>query len=201
MIMGLTGGIACGKSTVAAMLVARGAALIDADVLAREAVQPGTAGLARIAAAFGQDVLAPDGSLDRKRLGAVIFGDEAARKELEGILHPVIRARMEAKMAEHERLAPDKLLVVDIPLLYESGMDELFAAWEIMVVYIPQELQLKRLMERDGLSADAARQRLAAQLPIEAKRQRADIVIDNAGALEATAQQIDQFLRRKGLIT
>lgn len=201
MIMGLTGGIACGKSTVAAMLVARGAALIDADVLAREAVQPGTDGLARVAAAFGQDVLAPDGSLDRKRLGAVIFGDEAARKELEGILHPVIRTRMEAKMAEHERFAPDKLLVVDIPLLYESGMDELFAAWEIMVVYIPQELQLKRLMERDGLSADAARQRLAAQLPIEAKRQRADIVIDNAGALEATAQQIDQFLRRKGLIT
>jgi dephospho-CoA kinase len=108
---------------------------------------------------------------------------------------------MEEKMAEHERLTPDKLLVVDIPLLYESGMEELFAACEIMVVYIPQELQLKRLMERDGLSADAALQRLAAQLPIEDKRQRADIAIDNGGALEATAEQIDQFMRWKGLMT
>lgn len=201
MIIGLTGGIACGKSTVAAMLVARGAALIDADVLAREAVQPGSIGLARIASVFGQDVLEQDGSLNRKKLAAVIFGDEAARKELEGILHPVIRAQMEEKMAEHECLTPDKLLVVDIPLLYESGMDELFAAYEIMVVYIPQELQLKRLMERDGLSPDAALQRLAAQLPIEEKRQRADITIDNGGTLEATAQQVDQFMRRKGLMT
>ena len=201
MIIGLTGGIACGKSTVAAMLVDRGAALIDADVLAREAVEPGSAGLRRIAERFGQAVIAPDGSLNRKKLAAIIFGDDSARKELEGMLHPEIRSRIQRQMAAFERLTPDKLLVVDIPLLYESGMEDLFADGQIMVVYIPAELQMARLMERDGLSAEEARQRLAAQLPIEEKRQRADIVIDNGGALEETAQQIDQLWRRKGLIT
>lgn len=201
MIIGLTGGIACGKSTVAAMLVDRGAALIDADVLARQAVEPGSAGLKRIAERFGQAVISPDGLLNRKKLAAVIFGDDSARKELEGMLHPEIRSRIQRQMAAFERLTPDKLLVVDIPLLYESGMEDLFADWQIMVVYIPAELQLARLMERDGLSVEEARQRLAAQLPIEEKRQRADIVIDNGGALAKTSQQIDQLWRRKGLIT
>jgi dephospho-CoA kinase len=191
MNIGLTGGIACGKSTVAAMLAQRGAILIDADQIAREVVLPGTPALARIAERFGPEVLTPEGALNRKRLGAIVFGDEAARRDLEAILHPPIRALMRERKERFEREAPDKLVVLDIPLLYESKLEAMVD--RVMVVYCPRELQLERLVRRDGLTPEQAEARLAAQLPIEDKRKLADIVIDNSGSLEHTERQVDAF--------
>lgn len=197
MNIGLTGGIACGKSTVAAMLVRRGAILIDADQIAREVVLPGAPALGLVAERFGASVLNSDGSLNRKALGEIVFKEEAARKDLEAILHPRIRAMMRERMEEADRLTPDKLVVVDVPLLFESKLEYMFE--ETLLVYIPRELQLVRLMERDGIAADQAERRLAAQMPIEDKRGLADAIIDNSGTLEQTELQVDQFWTRKGL--
>ncbi|MEF3307534.1 dephospho-CoA kinase [Paenibacillus sp. GYB004] len=197
MNIGLTGGIACGKSTVAAMLVRRGAILIDADQIAREVVLPGAPALGAVAERFGESVLNEDGSLNRKALGEIVFKEEAARKDLEAILHPQIRATMKERMDETNRLTPDKLVVVDVPLLFESKLEFMFE--ETLLVYIPRELQLVRLMERDGISAEQAERRLAAQMPIDDKRALADAIIDNSGTLEQTERQIDQYWTRKGL--
>ncbi|MEF3303753.1 dephospho-CoA kinase [Paenibacillus sp. GYB003] len=197
MNIGLTGGIASGKSTVAAMLVERGAVLIDADRIAREVVLPGTPALEQVAERFGSGVLLPDGSLNRKALGEIVFGDEAARKELESILHPRIRALMRERMETHERQSPDKLVVVDVPLLFESKLQAMFQ--ETVLVYIPRSLQLARLMARDELTERQAESRLAAQMPIEAKRELADFVIDNSGELEETRRQVDEYCKRKGM--
>ncbi|THF75478.1 dephospho-CoA kinase [Cohnella fermenti] len=197
MNMGLTGGIATGKSTVSRLLVERGAALVDADRIAREVVEPGQAPLRRIAERFGQAVLLEDGTLNRKRLGEIVFSDPAERAALEQITHPAIRAVMKDKMAAFEREDPKRLVVVDVPLLYESGLEPLFH--RVMVVYVPRELQLARLMERDGLTAEAASRRLGAQMDIEEKRRRADDVIDNSGSLEDTIRQLDSFWQERGL--
>jgi len=197
MNIGLTGGIACGKSTVADSLVRRGALLIDADRIAREVVVPGSPALALVARRFGQAVIAEDGTLARKKLGDIIFADAAARKDLEAILHPAIRREMIARMEQAERERPERLVVVDVPLLYESGLTAMFD--EVMVVYVPEQMQLQRLMARDGTSEETARLRIAAQLPIERKKEQADIVIDNSGTLAETELQLDTFWRRKGL--
>jgi len=198
--VGLTGGIACGKSTVSGMLEARGAAIVDADRIARDVVLPGQPALQDIREAFGDDVLLADGTLNRKALGAVVFGDEAARRKLEAILHPRIRAEMARQMADWNEREPGRLVVVDIPLLYESGLDKRFDFEEIIVVYVPREVQLERLMKRDGLSSEAAEQRLDAQMPIERKKELADVVIDNSGSLEQTEAQVEAYLRRKGCL-
>ncbi|MFD0698675.1 dephospho-CoA kinase [Paenibacillus sp. GCM10027628] len=197
MNIGLTGGIACGKSTVSAMLVSRGAILVDADQLARDVVEPGSPVLERVAGHFGQAVLHPDGSLNRKKLGEIVFADASARKQLENLLHPPIRALMRAQMETAEREHPEKLVVVDVPLLYESGLVAMFQ--EVMVVYVPRDVQLARLIQRDGLTEVSAQERLAAQMSIEEKRELADIVIDNSGTREETSLLIDQFWIRKGL--
>jgi dephospho-CoA kinase len=194
--IGLTGGIACGKSTVASMLVRRGANLIDADLLAREAVLPGTPALKQIAERFGASVIREDGTLDRKALGQIVFRDEAARKDLEAITHPPIRAMLRERMEAFEREMPDKPVVADIPLLFESKLQHLFD--ETLLVYIPAELQKRRLMERDGLTAEQAELRIAAQMPIEEKRKLADTVIDNSGSLEETERQVDRYWKQKG---
>jgi dephospho-CoA kinase len=197
MNIGLTGGIACGKSTVSRMLVSRGALLIDADQIAREVVEPGSPVLEQVAAHFGQAVIGPDGSLQRKKLGEIIFGSPEARKQLDGLLHPPIRAKMREQMTLYERDYPTKLVVVDVPLLIESNLVSMFE--EIMVVYIPRHLQLERLMQRDGLSAENAQLRLDAQMSIEEKRKLADIVIDNSGTWEETNMRVELFWVGKGL--
>lgn len=197
MNIGLTGGIACGKSTVSAMLVRRGAILIDADKIARDVVEPGSPVLARVAEQFGQAVIQPDGSLNRKKLGEIVFADKEARKLLESLLHPAIRAQLREQKETAEREQPDKLVVVDVPLLYESGYEHMYQ--EIMVVYVPREVQRERLIRRDGLSEAEADRRLDAQMPIEIKRERADILVDNSGSLEETERQIREFWLRKGL--
>lgn len=197
MNIGLTGGIACGKSTVASMLVRRGANLVDADQIAREVVLPGSPVLGQVAERFGSAVLRPDGSLDRKALGAIVFHDEKARKDLESLLHPPIRALMKERMESFQQEAPDKLVVVDVPLLFESKLEPMFE--EVVLVYIPRELQLVRLQARDGLSREEAQRRLDAQMPIEEKKRLADTIIDNSGSIEETERQIAGFWVRKGL--
>lgn len=197
MNIGLTGGIATGKSTVAKLLTVRGAILIDLDGIAREVVEPGQPSLLRIAERFGQAVLQKDGSLDRKKLGAVVFADPAERKALEAIIHPAIRTVMKERMSYHEGNSPDKLVVVDVPLLYESGLESYFQ--QIMVVYVPREEQLQRLLERDKLTVEEAQRRIQAQMDIEEKKRRADILINNSGSLADTEQQIEGYWREKGL--
>lgn len=197
MIIGLTGGIASGKSTVSAMLAELGAAVVDADQVAREVVLPGEPALREVADAFGQAILNEDGTLNRSKLGEIVFADEAKRKKLEAILHPAIRQVMTDRIERLEKENPKRLVVADIPLLYETGLDARYP--EVMVVYVPPSVQLKRLMERDGLSEDKARERLLAQLPIDEKKAKADWVIDNSGTREATRRQVLDFWRRKVL--
>lgn len=175
-LIGLTGGIATGKSTFAAALRALGCPVIDADRLARQVVEPGTPALAAIAAAF-PGVMGGDGRLDRKALGARVFGDDAARRRLEAITHPAIRAAMVAETARLGAAGHD-LVFYDTPLLYEVGLDEAMAL--VVVVWAPREAQLRRLERRDGLTAVEAEARLRAQLPVDEKAARADVVIGNA---------------------
>ncbi|RJG21557.1 dephospho-CoA kinase [Paenibacillus thiaminolyticus] len=198
MNIGLTGGIASGKSTVSLLLVERGALLVDADRIAREIVLPGSPALDQIADRFGADMLLPDGSLDRKRLGNVVFSDDVKRKALEEITHPAIRQEMMTQMRRLEEEHPQSLVVVDVPLLYESGLTDRFE--EIVVVYVPQAIQLERLMRRDGLTEAEASERLLSQWDIEKKRERADYVIDNSKGMEETRQQVEQFWLQKGLL-
>ena len=177
--VGLTGGIASGKSTVSAMLVELGAVLVDADVLAREAVARGTAGLDEVVSAFGADVLTADGDLDRPALGARVFADEAARRVLEAIVHP----RVHARSAELEAAAPDDAVVVhDVPLLAEGRGASGFDA--VLVVDVPREVQVERLVRDRGMSAEDAAARIDAQASREDRLAIATHVIDNTGTLE-----------------
>jgi dephospho-CoA kinase len=187
-VHGLTGGIACGKSTVSRLLAERGAVVIDADALAREVVALGTPGLAEVVAAFGADVLRADGTLDRERLGARVFAEPEARARLNAITHPrIAQTSFERIAAARESGAP--LVVYDAALLFESGRGDLFRP--VVVVTAPREVQLARLMRRDGLSAEAAAARIDSQMPVAEKAARADHVIDNGGALAQTEAQVE----------
>jgi len=183
--VGLTGGIGSGKSEVTRRLAALGAYVVDADVLAREVVEPGTPGLAAVAAEFGAEVLRPDGSLDRDRLGAIVFADPAARARLNAIVHPLVGAAT----AERFAAAPaDAIVVHDVPLLVEVG---LAAAYDVvLVVAATPETQGSRLVRARGMSADEARSRIAAQAPLADKLAVADFVITNDGSLDDLDRQV-----------
>lgn len=179
MRVGLTGGVASGKSTVSAILEELGAVVVDADVLAREVVAPGTEGLAEVVDAFGPGVLTPDGALDRPALGALVFAEEARRRELERIIHPRVRARA----AEIEAAAPAGAVVVhDIPLLAETGQAGSFDA--VLVVDVPVETQVQRMVEQRGMSRVDAEARVAAQATREDRLAVATYVVDNTGTRE-----------------
>ncbi len=197
-VIGLTGGIATGKSTFSALLRARGAPVVDADALARAVVEPGTPALSEIVRAFGPALLRPDGTLDRKRLGERVFADPTARRRLEAITHPAIRGAM---VSETLLLAAEghALVFYDAPLLYEVGLDSILDA--VVVVWAPADVQRRRLVERDGLSPAEAEARLAAQLPVDDKAARADVVIENAGAEGELGAKADRLLAdlRQGL--
>lgn len=197
MIMGLTGGIASGKSTVSALFVAKGARLVDADVIARGVMLPGHPVLAAAVEHFGQIILLPDGTLNRAALGEIVFHDQAALQVLNNLTHPAIRQEIKETMYAMEEEDPLSLIIVDIPLLYESELDNLFK--EITVVYVPREVQLARLMERNGLTLEQATGRLDAQMDIEEKRRRADYIIDNSAELTHTEQQVAALWDRLGL--
>lgn len=189
--LGLTGGIATGKSTVSRFFRQHDIPVVDADVIAREVVEPGTDGLAEIIKTFGTEILLEDGSLNRKKLGEIIFKDEDKREMLNQILHQEIHQKMmmAKEKWENERVP---LIVFDIPLLYEADYQSTFDA--IMVVYVPEKTQIARLMERDELTVQQARDRIASQLPIEEKKARADIVIDNSQTIADTYEQVQNWL-------
>ncbi|MGY2002931.1 dephospho-CoA kinase [Blastococcus sp. SYSU DS1024] len=185
--IGLTGGIGSGKSTVARLLAERGAVVVDADRIAREVLEPGTPGLAAVAAAFGDGVLAADGSLDRAALAAIVFSDEEARRRLDALVHPMVRQRS----AELVATAPDDAVVVnDVPLLVETGQ----AGTYDLVVVVEADLatRIARLVGR-GLTETDARARIATQASDEQRRAVADVVLDNSGPLERLAEQVDRL--------
>jgi dephospho-CoA kinase len=191
MRVGLTGGVASGKSTVSAILADLGAIVIDSDKLAREVVEPGTPGLAAVVEEFGEEVLAADGGLDRAALGAIVFADEEKRRRLEGILHPLIRARS-AEIAA--AAPPDALVVHDIPLLAESGQADRFDA--VIVVDAPEETQVERMTTQRGWTEEDARSRIAAQASREQRRAIATYVIDNTGTLDDLRDKVAEVVEK-----
>lgn len=190
-IYGLTGGIASGKSTVSRMLRELGAHVLDADVIAREVVEPGTPGLKAVAERF-PGVVGPDGRLDRAALGARVFGDPKERAALNSILHPLIGQQF--LLRTHALAAQGvERLIYDAPLLIENRLHEGMDG--VVLVWVPREVQKARLMVRDGLDEAAAEARLAAQLPLDEKRQHATWLVDNSGEREATRARVDEVWR------
>ena len=188
--IGLTGGVASGKSTVSALLAELGAVVIDADVLAREVVAPGTDGLREIVDAFGSEVLTVDGELDRAALGAIVFADTGKRRVLEGIIHPRVRSRG----AQIEASAgPEAIVVHDIPLLAETGQADGFEA--VIVVDVPVELQVDRMVELRGMTREDAEARVAAQASREERLEIATHVVDNTGTVEDLRRRVTEVYR------
>lgn len=188
--VGLTGSIAVGKSYVSGVLAELGCRVVDADVVARRVVEPGAEGLRRIVEAFGDWVLKPDGTLDRARVGAVIFQDEAKRELVNSLLHPLIIAEQDELMRLWEREEPHTVAVVDAALLIESGGHGRFD--KLVVVHCRPEVQLERLMRRNGFSREEAAARIAAQMPQEEKLRYADLKIDTSGSFEETRRQTEK---------
>ncbi|HOO37561.1 MAG TPA: dephospho-CoA kinase [Deltaproteobacteria bacterium] len=186
-VAGLTGGIATGKSTVAAFFVSAGAELIDADRIAFDAVQKGTEAWQEIVEHFGQGVLLPDGQIDRACLGNIIFHDHEQKAVLNGIVHPAVIRRMRQRIEELEQNQPDAVVIVDVPLLIETGMYRDMR--DVILVYVPEKVQIERLMDRDGLSRKDALARVHSQMSIEEKKTYASIIIDNTGSIENTRER------------
>ena len=189
--IGLTGGIASGKSSVGRLLEAQGLPLLDADVYAREALAPGSPGAGAVLERYGDGVRAPGGEIDRAALGQIVFGDGAERRWLELLLHPLVRKRFQAEL---QRLAEAPTVVLVVPLLFEAGLETLCS--EVWLVDCDETQQLQRLMARDGLGEADARARIAAQWPLARKRQLADVVLNNWGEPEQLATQVEQALSR-----
>jgi len=189
-ILGLTGGIATGKSTVVKVFKELGFPVVDADVIAREVVEVGRPALAKIVSTFGTEILQPDGSLDRKKLGALVFSDEEKRQKLNALLSPFLREAILSQIEKKKDRA--SLVVVDIPLLYEGGYENDMD--QVAVVYVPETIQLDRLMKRDHLTEQEAWQRINSQLSIEQKKQRADIVFDNQKTIQETKKLVENWV-------
>ncbi|WJQ06488.1 dephospho-CoA kinase [Geobacillus stearothermophilus] len=191
--IGLTGGIASGKSTVSAMMRELGLPVIDADEAARAVVRPGEEAYRQIVAAFGPGILRADGEIDRAKLGAIVFNDEQQRKVLNAIVHPAVRKKMLAEKEAHIRSGA-KTVVLDIPLLFESGLTH----WvdKVLVVYVDDDVQLRRLMARNGFTEEEALARIRSQWPMAEKVKRADAVIDNNGTIEETHRQLLAILHQ-----
>ena len=191
LIVGLTGGIASGKSTVAGMFDTEGARLISLDEISRKVVQPGTAGWEEILNVFGKKTANDDGTINRKKLGDIIFSDPEQRKRLEDILHPKIHQEQVRQVKDILRHDENAIVIIDIPLLIEVRKQE--SVDKVILVYVPAEMQLNRLVKRDGLSVEEAQKRISAQDPIESKRKYAHYIIDNQGSLESTRQQVKEI--------
>lgn len=193
-VIGLTGGIAAGKSVVSARLAQLGAVVIDADVLAREAVGPGTPGLEAVRLRFGDAVIAADGGLDRTALGSIVFADPAARADLNAIVHPEVHRLYNERLAAIEASDPHAIVVYDVPLLVEARSAEEFAA--VVVVHAPAEVRVERLVALRGLERASALERVAAQASDDERLAVADIVIDTSGTLAHTIEQVDALWER-----
>ncbi|EKZ1457790.1 dephospho-CoA kinase [Listeria monocytogenes] len=191
--IGLTGSVATGKSTVSNMIQQAGIPLVDADIAARKVVEPGTEGLKEIVAYFGEEILLADGTLDRAKLGEIIFKDKEKREKLNEIIHPRVKDYM---LEARERFfrAGEELVFFDIPLLFESHLESLVD--QIVVVWTTPETELKRLMERNNLTKEDALRRIESQMGIDEKARKADFVIDNNESLEKTQKQVYTFIER-----
>jgi dephospho-CoA kinase len=189
--VGLTGGIASGKSTVARMLAEKGALLIDFDELAHAVQEPEGPVWREIVANFGRDILGTDGAIDRRKLGAVVFGDREKLELLNRLVHPAVFTEWHRRIAEIRAARPDAIVLSDIPLLLEAGLKPLVDL--VLLVYIPPDEQIRRLMERNGYGRDEAMSRLASQMPIDEKRPAADIVIRNDSSPEETRKAVDDL--------
>lgn len=192
--VGLTGSIAVGKSFVLAVLAELGCRTIDADKVAREVVAPGTPGLAAVVDGFGADVLNDDGSLDRAKLGAIVFADEAKRLQLNSILHPFIITQQDEIIRQWERETPDGIVVVDAALMIESGGSRRFD--KLIVVHCDADVQLHRLMSRDGVSREEAERRIRAQMPQEEKKKYADLLVDTSEGFDSARKQTEAVWHR-----
>lgn len=192
--VGLTGSIAVGKSFVLEVFRELGCHVLDADRTAREVVQPGTPGLEKIIQHFGEGVLTGSGSLDRAKLGSIVFADEEKRLLLNSIVHPLVFERQDAWLTQCERLDPDGVAIVDAALMIESGGYRRFD--KLIVVWCRPEIQLDRLMRRDGLSQDDASRRIAAQMPQEEKKKFADLLIDTSDGFEAARERTKQVFEQ-----
>jgi dephospho-CoA kinase len=189
LLVGLTGSIATGKSTVAGILKGMDCTLIDADEIARDVVRPSSMGLKALCCQFGRDILTGSGELNRSYLGKIVFHDPVARAKLNHILHPLITERMQEEIQRHHH---KEIVFVDVPLLFETGLDAMMDY--IVVVYADEATQRDRLMGRDHLTGEEAGQRIAAQMPVAEKVKKADFVIDNTGLPEQTEQQVRKLL-------
>lgn len=191
--LGLTGGIATGKTTISNYLKSINIPVLDADEYARKVVEPGTPGLAEITNTFGEQILQPDGSLNRKLLGQIVFNDSSARQTLNDITHPRIQQMMADEL---HRLAEQQtpLVILDIPLLLENN--NVAGADAVMVVTIPESLQLTRLMQRNNLTEKEAQSRISAQMPLVEKEKLADFVIDNSGTISNTQKQVEKVIQK-----
>lgn len=193
-LLALTGGIASGKSTIAARLAELGAVIVDADQIVRDVQSPGSEVLARIADTFGAEVIAPDGTLDRAALGARVFGDDTALASLNAIVHPAVRAESARRFAAAFEADADAVVVYDVPLLVEARVDD---PWDLIVVAdAPAALRERRLVELRGMEAAQAKARIAAQVSDEQRRAVADVLIDTTGTLEGTRSQVDALWER-----
>lgn len=190
-VIGLTGGIATGKSSVSNYLLSLGIPVIDADLISREVVEPGQPGLLKLLQKFGPEILTQDGQLNRPALAQKLFHNEAVRQQVNQLLHPLIYDRMFERVAAFQSQG-EALVFLDIPLLFETQTKNLFD--DIWLVYVPETIQLERLMKRDQLSQEAAVARIASQLSIEEKRLLADVIIDNSGTIEVTLAQVKSLL-------
>jgi dephospho-CoA kinase len=193
-LLGVTGGIASGKSTVARMLEELGAPIIDFDLLSRVVVEPERPAWQDIVSYFGEQVLLPDRTLDRKKLSEIVFRDPEKRKKLEGFTHPRIHQEFVRLVKEHTARDPEVIIQAVVPLLIEAGLQYLFH--KLLLVYIPQEKQIQRFMDRDKVSREMAQSILAAQLPIDEKKAYADFIIDNSGSLEETQRQVKEVWQK-----
>lgn len=196
MIIGLTGGIASGKSTVSKMIEELKIPVVDADFIARQVVLPGEMAYNEIVETFGEQVVADDGSLDRKKLGTIIFNDEDKRKTLNRIVHPAVRKEMLRQKDDY--LKEHDSVVLDIPLLYESKLTHLVD--RTLLVYVSADVQLKRLIERDQSSKEEALSRIQSQIPLSEKKQWADKVINNNGTIEESKKQLIHSLSEWGVL-
>jgi dephospho-CoA kinase len=189
-VIGLTGGIASGKSTVSSFLREAGIPVICADKIAREAVKAGSPSLRKIRALFGDEVIDKEGNLDRKAVGRIVFADETKRKSLESIVHPRVAEETDRILSELEKQG-NSIVVVDVPLLYEAGWDRRFDL--VIVVYVPRDCQEERLIRRDRITREEAAERISAQIPISKKKELADRIVDNTGEIAHTRSQVQRL--------
>lgn len=192
-VIGLTGGIASGKSTVSSMLQEKGIRVVDADHIARVVVDVGEPAYNQIVEEFGIEILKEDKTINREKLGTIIFSDENKRQTLNSIVHPAVRKEM-LKQVEEEKSKQSNAVVLDIPLLFESKLTHIVD--KTLLVYVDQETQMKRLMKRNGYNEEEAKMRMDSQLPLYEKRELSDYIIDNNGSIESTKKQLNDLLEK-----